>query len=150
IAFDNALFGHTIVAKLDEFSWFPKHFKQDESFVADGTKADVRWAQIVVLKEVYLPHELFEQIQDPEAAKVAGWNLENCREAINRASPIQIRDRLNVGGTLETWYQNALRELTIGASYMAGASVIVVYHLLAREVNGKVSHYQFAGPGLKA
>src|SRR6185295_7780440 len=55
IAFDNALFGHTIVAKLDEFSWFPKHFKQDESFVADGTKADVRWAQIVVLKEVYLP-----------------------------------------------------------------------------------------------
>src|ERR1051326_1388089 len=40
IAFDNALFGHTICAWLDEYSWFPKHFKQDESFVADGTKAD--------------------------------------------------------------------------------------------------------------
>jgi len=146
IAFDNALFGHTIVAWLDEFSWFPKHFKQDESFVADGTKANVEWAQIVVLKEVYLPHELFEQIKDPESAKVAGFHLENCREAINRASPIQIRDRLNVGGTLETWYQNALRELTIGASYMAGASVIVVYSLLAREVTGKVSHYRVAGP----
>jgi len=146
IAFDNALFGHTIVAWLDEFSWFPKHFKQDESFVADGTKANVEWAQIVVLKEVYLPHELFEQIKDPEAAKVAGFRLENCREAINRASPVQIRDRLNVGGTLETWYQNALRELTIGASYMAGASVIVVYSLLAREVTGKVSHYRVAGP----
>lgn len=146
IAFDNALFGHTIVAELDEFSWFPKHFKQDESFVADGTKADPRWAQIIVLKEVYLPHELFISIRDREAAETAGWKLDNCREAINRASPVQIRDRLNVGGTLETWYQNALRELTIGASYMAGSSVIVVYTLLAREVTGKVSHYRMAGP----
>jgi hypothetical protein len=150
IAFDNALFGHTICSWLDEFSWFPKHFKQDESFVADGTKADVRWAQIVVLKEVYLPHELFDQIKDdPETAAIAGWNLTNCRDAINRASPIQIRDRLNVGGTLETWYQNALRELTIGASYMAGASVVVVYSLLAREVSGKVSHYRVAGPEMQ-
>ena len=147
IAFDNALFGHTIPAWLDEFSWFPKHFKQDESFVADGTKSDPRWAQIVVLKEVYLPHELFAQISpDPEAAKDAGWELNETRESINRASPIQIRDRLNVGGTLETWYQNALRELTIGASYMAGNSVVVVYSLLAREVTGKVSHYRLAGP----
>lgn len=149
IAFDNALFGHTIVSWLDEFSWFPKHFKQDESFVADGTKSDPRWAQIVVLKEIYLPHELFAQISpNPEAAKDAGWDLNETRGAINRASPIQIRDRLNVGGTLETWYQNALRELTIGASYMAGNSVIVVYTLLAREVTGKVSHYRLAGPEL--
>lgn len=146
IAFDNAIFGHTIVSRLDEFTWFPKHFKQEESFVADGTKADPRWAQIVVLKEVYLPHELFALIQEKDAAEVAGWNLENTREAINKASPIQIRDRLNVGGTLETWYQNAIRELTIGASYMAGASVVVVYTLLAREVTGKVSHYRLAGP----
>lgn len=110
IAFDNALFGHTIPAWLDEFSWFPKHFKQDESFVADGTKSDPRWAQIVVLKEVFLPHELFAHISsDKEAAKDAGWDLDETRGAINRASPVQIRDRLNVGGTLETWYQNALR-----------------------------------------
>ena len=149
IAFDNALFGHTIVAWLDEFSWFPKHFKQDESFVADGTKSDTRWAQIVCLKEIYLPHELFDCIRDKEAAEEAGFNIPNTRDAINRASPIQIRDRLNVGGTLETWYQNALRELTIGASYMAGASVIVVYTLLAREVSGKVSHYRMAGPEMQ-
>jgi hypothetical protein len=146
IAFDNSIFGHTITAWLDEYCWFPRHFKQDESFCADGTKSDTQWAQIVVLKEVFLPHELFAQIEDAEAAKDAGYDLENAREAINTASPAQIRDRLNVGGTLETWYQNALRELTIGASYMAGASVIVVYSLLAREVTGKVSHYRFAGP----
>lgn len=146
IAFNDAIFGHTIVAWLDEFSWFPKNFQQEESFAADGTKSDPRWAQILVLKETYLPHEMFRYIEDPEAAKISGFNLENTITAINRASPVQIRDRLNVGGTLETWYQNALRELTIGASYMAGNSVIVVYSLLAREVTGKVSHYRLAGP----
>ncbi len=148
IAFTNAMFGSAIVARLDEFTWFPKHFGQDEAFAADGTKSDTRWAQLVVLKEVYLPHELFRMIKDRSAAEDAGWNLKNTTEAINTASPQQIRDRLNIGGTLETWYQNAVRELTIGASYMAGASVIVVYTLLAREVTGKVSHYRFAGPEL--
>lgn len=150
IAFENAMFGYSIVAWLDEYCWFPRHFKQDESFVADGTKSEPQWAQVVVLKEVFLPHELFALIkEDPEEAKNAGWNLEETRQAINKASPNQIRDRLNVGGTLEAWYQNAIRELTIGASYMAGASVVVVYSLLAREVSGKVSHYRLAGPEMK-
>lgn len=146
IAFNDAIFGHSIVAWLDEFSWFPKNFQQEESFAADGTKSDPRWAQILVLKETYLPHEMFQYITDKEAAEISGFNIPNTITAINRASPQQIRDRLNVGGTLETWYQNALRELTIGASYMAGNSVIVVYTLLAREVTGKVSHYRLAGP----
>jgi hypothetical protein len=83
-----------------------------------------------------------------ELGDEAGFDTENTVEAINTATPMQIRDRLNVGGTLETWYQNALRELTIGASYMAGNSVVVVYNLYVREVTGKVSHYRMAGPGL--
>ncbi len=147
-AFNNALFGHTVLAWLDEYTWFPKHFQQEESFVNDGTKQLPEWAQVVVLKEVFMPHELFAHIEDKEAAETAGWNVKATIEQINKASPTQIRDRLNVGGTLETWYQNAIRELTIGASYMAGANVIVVYSLLAAEVNGKVSHYRLAGAEL--
>lgn len=148
IAFNNSLFGYTIVGWLDKYTYMGKAFEQEDSFAADGTKSEPKLAQILVLKETYLPHELFEQIRDKEAALDAGFDLENAREAINTASPMQVRDRLNVGGTLETWYQNALRELTIGASYMAGNSVIVVYSLLAREVTGKVSHYRLAGPGM--
>lgn len=148
IAFNNSLFGYTIVGWLDKYTYMGRAFEQEDSFAADGTKSEPKLAQILVLKETYLPHELFEQIRDKEAALDAGFDLENSREAINTASPMQVRDRLNVGGTLETWYQNALRELTIGASYMAGNSVIVVYSLLAREVTGKVSHYRLAGPGM--
>jgi hypothetical protein len=68
--------------------------------------------------------------------------------SINSASPAQFRDLINIGGTIETWYQNAIRELTVGVSYMAGASVVTVYTLLVREVTGKVSHYRMAGPEL--
>lgn len=148
IAFDNSLFGHTVVAWLDEFSWFPTHFKQDENFMTDGCKQTVSFAQVVVLKETYLPHELFEKIKDSDTAETLGWNVKATRDQINQASPAQIRDRLNVGGTMETWYQNAQRELVLGTSYMAGASVIVVYSLLVREVTGKISHYRLAGTEL--
>jgi len=141
----NSLFGHAVVAWLDEFTWMPCSFKQDESFVSDGTRQEVSKAQVILLKEQLLPHELFDLIKDPEAAKTAGWNLAAVRKSINNASPSQLRDTLNVGGTLETWYQNAWREMTVGASYMAGASVVVVYNLLVREVTGKVSHYRLGG-----
>jgi hypothetical protein len=145
IAFDNALFGHTVGAWLDELSWFPTHFKQDENFLSDGALQLVSSAQVVVLKETYLPHELFAYIKDRSAAETVGWNVENTIEQINKASPQQLRDQLGSGGTTESWYQNAARELTLGTSYMSGASVVVVYTLLAREVTGKVSHYRLAG-----
>src|SRR6185503_15705534 len=35
IAFNNALFGYSTVAWLDEFTWFPNHFKFDEAFAPD-------------------------------------------------------------------------------------------------------------------
>lgn len=150
LAFNNAIFGYSVTAWLDKWTWFPRMFEQECAFAADGTKSDPTFAQILVLKEELLPHELFLQLKAAReiGEEAAGFDVKNAVEAINTATPMQIRDRLNVGGTLETWWQNALRELTIGASYMAGNSVIVVYNLYAREVTGKVSHYRLAGPGL--
>lgn len=147
IAFDNALFGHSVVAWLDELSWFPKAFHQDESFLPDGASQSVYSGQIIALKEVYLPHELFAQIKDREAAEMVGWKIQKTIDAINKASPAQLREQLGSATNAETWYQNAIRDLTLGSSYMAGASVITVYSLLAREVDGKVSHYRLAGEG---
>lgn len=148
IALEDSMFGSNVVARLDEFSWFPKSFKQDETFLSDGTKQISDNAQVVVLKETLLPHELFEQIEDREAAEKVGWDLGKTIKCINAASPTQLRDNLTSGGGLDIWYQNAHRELTLGTSYTAGASVIVVYNLLAREVTGEVSHYKLAGPGM--
>jgi hypothetical protein len=145
IAFDDSLFGGTVVAWLDEYSFMPKHFRTDEWFLADGTKQNVAFAQVAVLRENLLPHEFFQMIEDPEAAKTVGWKLQACRELINKAVPKQVAERLDYGGTLEHWYQNAQRELTVGCSYMAGANVCVLYSLLVREVTGKISHYRLGG-----
>lgn len=145
ISLDNALFGYTLAACLDQFSWFPSHFSFEELYIPDGTKQSASKAQVAVLKEVYLPHELFAYVEDSEAAEAVGWNVQPTIEAINKASPAQLRDQLTNSSTQELWYQNAQRELTVGSSYMAGASVINVYTLLVREVTGKVSHYRLAG-----
>lgn len=147
IALDNAMFGHTAGAWLDEFSWMPTHFAQDESFFPDGTKQSSEKAQVGVLLEVYLPHELFDHIKDRDAAKTVGWDIQATIEAINKASPAQLREQLMGSSTMEMWYQNAQRELSVGSSYTAGASVVKVYSLLVREVTGKVSHYRLVGDG---
>lgn len=149
IAFDDSLFGNTVLSWLDEYNFMPQHFRTDEFFLADGTKQNVCFAQVTVLRENLLPHELFAMIEDADAAKTVGWKLEACREAINKATPKQLTDRLNVGGSLEAWHQNANRELSVGASYMAGATVVSIYSLLVREVTGKVSHYRFVGDEFK-
>jgi hypothetical protein len=148
IAMNNSLFGHSIVACLDEYRWMPKHFNHDESFITDGVKQTVGSAQVIVLREVYLPHELYEYIREPEIAKGAGWEVPNTIAAINNACPSQIKEMLSVGGTTETWYQNAERELNVGTSYQGGANSIQCYSLFVREVTGKVSHYRLAGTEL--
>jgi hypothetical protein len=149
VALDNALWGGSVLSWLDEFSWFPKHYRHDEFLLPDGTKQSVTLCQIAVLKETYLPHELYGEISDKEAAETTGWHIDNTRELINKASPKSIRDDLLAGGhAAESWYQHAERDLSIGASYMAGASIIPTYSLLVREVTGKVSHYRLGGDDL--
>lgn len=148
IAQENALFGYTTAAWLDEFGWLPTHFKQDEFYVSSGTKQLAATAQLAVLKATMLPHELFASIEDKEAATAVGWNVPNVIQAVNLASPNQLRATIGAGASSDAWHQHLVRELNVGSSYMDGASVIQVYHLLVREVTGKVSHYQLAGTDL--
>lgn len=138
VAQENALFGFTSVSWHDEFSWFPKHFRQDKFFVPRGTKHYASSAQIYVYKEDFLIHELFKFIEDPNAAKVAGWNVENTVEALNSATPDTIRSKA-MG--YERIYADLQRELTIGSSFTNGARMVTVYGVLAVEITGKVSHY---------
>lgn len=148
ICFTNTLFGSAVVAVLNEFSYFPRSFRHEDVFLTDGCKQDPAFAQVVVVRETLMPHELFSEIKDRESAETIGWKIPAAIEAINNASPAQIRESLGTDGNLETWYQNAIRELTVGASYMAGANVISVYNLLVTEVTGKVSMYKLAGEDL--
>jgi hypothetical protein len=140
LAQENALFGWAVLAWLDEFSWMPKFFRQDFAAVPTGTKPIPGKAQVVCLKEVFLLHELFELISDKDAAETRGWNLENTVQIINSAMP---QDRRSQYSAWERVYEDLIRESNLGLSHESGARVVVVWHLLATEIDGQVSHYIF-------
>lgn len=134
---ENALFGFTGVGWLDEFHWFPKFFRQDEFLVPTNTKQHSNSAQLVVFKERFQMHELFALIEDKDAAETAGWKIKATVDAINKACP---EDRRANWSNSERVYEDLIRESNVGMSHEAGARVINVWHLLATEVTGKVSH----------
>lgn len=138
IAQENALFGFAACAWLDEFHWFPKFFRQDMFYVPTGTKQLANTAQIVALRERFLVHELFALIEDREAAQAAGWNIEATVAAINNAMP---ETRKSQQTDWERVFEDLVREANVGISHEQGALVVNVWHLLAQEVEGKVSHY---------
>lgn len=142
VAHEDAIFGYTSVAWLDKYSWRPLHFRQDEFFIPKGTKQKADSAQVVIFKELYLPHELFEKIEDREAAEAAGFDLTATINEINRAMPENWRSRTN---DAYRKYEDMFRELNYAYTYEVGTKVIEVYNVLVREVDGKVSHYRLAG-----
>jgi len=146
VAQENALFGFCAVGWLNRFEWFPKFVRQDEFFVPTGTKQHSDSAQIVVLKERYLIHELFGLISDKDAAQATGWDIKETVTAINNAVP---EDRRAQYSNWERLYEDLIRESNVGISHEQGARIIETWHLLARETSGKVTHYIYTALGFK-
>lgn len=145
LSLENVLFGFAGAAWLDEFSWMPKFYRQDMFFVPTGTKQQSSGAQLVCIREKYLIHELFSLIEDKEAAANAGWNIQNAVDAINKAMP---ENRRSQWFTWERVYEDLIREANVGMSHESGALIVPVWHVLAQEVTGKVSHYIFREQGI--
>lgn len=150
VSMENALFGFTSVAWLDEYSWKPNHFRQDEFFVPDGTKQNVSGVQLWVGKQYLMIHELADFIRDREAAESAGWDIDNTVDAINSAAPRSITS----GGQSSPYtdyrtYEDAIRESSVSLSLLSGSKTIEVYHLFVPEVDGKVTHYVVNGRAKK-
>lgn len=146
LAQEDALFGYSGVGWLNEYVWFPRHFRQDSFFVPNGTKHRAATAQIVVFRDPMQPHELFELIEDLDAAKTAGWDTNATIESINSAMPETVRSKFSDHARI---YEDLIRESCLGVSNIAGASVVELYHLLATEIDGKVTHLILDGRSQK-
>lgn len=138
LAQENALFGFAAVAWQDEFHWMPKFFRQDHFFIPSGTKQSPKGTQVAVLLEPLLLHELFELIEDKKAAETRGWDVKETVLALNEATPLNRRSQQT---GWERIHEDMIRESNLGLSYEAGPRSVVVWHLLATEIDGKVSHY---------
>lgn len=140
LAMENALFGFCALARLDEFSWFPKFFRQDNFYIPTGTKQAPNGAQIVFLRETFLVHELFSLIEDKDAAETRGWNVPAVVKRLNDAIP---EPRRSVDRNWERVYEDLRRESTLGTAFEGQPLTVTVIHCLATEIDGKVSHYIF-------
>lgn len=138
LAQENALFGFAAVAWLDEFHWMPKFFRQDHFYLPSGTKQSPSATQVTALREVFLLHELFELIEDKKSAEARGWDVEQVVTALNEATPLNRRSQQT---SWERIHEDMIRESNLGLSFEAGPRAVVVWHLFATEIDGKVSHY---------
>jgi hypothetical protein len=150
VAQENAIFGFTSAAWLDEYSWRPTHFRQDEFFVPDGTRQSVEGLQLWIGKQYLMIHELASFIEDREAAEAAGWNIDDTVAAINAAAPRSVTS----GGHSSPYtdfrtYEDAIRESSVSLSLLSGSKTVELYHVYVPEYDGKVSHYIVDGRAKK-
>lgn len=137
LAQENALFGYTVAGWLSEYTWKPKHFRQDQFFIPEGTKQYASSAQIICYKELLLPHELFDLVRDQKAAEDAGWDVVNVLDSINSAMPELVRSKATEVARI---YEDLVRSASVGVSH-TGSKVVQLGHVFAQEVTGKVTHY---------
>lgn len=141
VASENSTFGWAVVTWLDNTSWRPVFFRQDQAFLPDGTKQTVDSSQFAAFMQYLMPHELADFISDFEGAKAAGWEVMNVVESINNAKPPSIPGAGASPYTDYRRYEDAIRESSVSLSLTSGAKQIMLWHVFATEADGKVSHY---------
>jgi len=142
VAQENALFGYTLACIPDDVSWMPRHFRQDEFFVPVGTGQLACEAQLIVMRENCLISEVFQRIDDREAAEAAGWDVEAVVKAINSAKPEAVTDDIQHA---YRGYEDLKRDGGMYLGISGGKTVVRLYHILVAEITGRVSHYILAG-----
>lgn len=141
VAQENALFGFTAAACVDEYCWFPTHFRQDRFFVQPNTKQHSDSAEVVLLLEEWQPHELVAILRDRKTAEDAGWFFEDTVQAVNDAMPISLRSGNSDSTRI---YEDLQREANLAVGFNDGARVVQVYSLYVRESTGKISHWRIS------
>jgi hypothetical protein len=141
VAAEDSTFGWTTVTWFDHTSWKPTHYRQDRAFLPDGTKQSVDSMQFGAFLQYVSPHELLDFIRDKQAAEDAGWDIENTVDAINTARPPTIPSPASAPYTDFRRYEDLIRESGASLTVLNGAKQVMLWHLLAVEIDGKVSYY---------
>lgn len=141
VASEDSVYGWNAAACLDERSWKPHAYRQDNFFVPDGTRNSVDSVQVTMMRRFAQMYELAEQIEDRDAAEAAGWNIANTVESINNARPQGIPGANAAPYTDARRYEDAIRESSVSATLVNGAKEIEIWDCFAVEIDGKVSHY---------
>jgi len=119
----------------DATDWRCKAIMANDLLVPDGTKSNVSDWKVALVRTRMGVDDLFEKIQDEEAAKATGWNVDYVRQRIRAAMPEPYRS-----GVQYDWefFQRQLRSNDI--TFSARSEVVLMCHVFYKEFDGKISH----------
>lgn len=137
---DLVLNGYNTALFPDNYTPFPIFVEQKHGFVDEGAPNDVTDLEVYVWRKSYMIHELYAKIEEEKVATKAGWNVENVKEALTKASPEDIWDKNITTSGQWTAVEQAIRSGSLWTS-MVGAKMVDTYHVFAVELDGKVTHY---------
>lgn len=140
LAQEDMLHGYAYAAWLDNTKWQPKFFRQENAFVPDESPQLAKDLQVFVVKQDYVLHEFIELFTDEAAAEQAGYSIENCVMAANRAD---VRSPTEDASTTQfRRFVDMIAEGTLGLTYTrTGPRVVKTWMLWNREYDGSVSFW---------
>lgn len=133
---ENLLYGYAFAVYFDTAEWRPTFVEADSVLTPDGCGQTTDRIPRVCIKQNFLPVELTDKFDDPEASEAAGWDLKNLAQAINDAKSETITK-----DNEKRKEQDTIRESNANRSYIDGVKVIETYTYLVREAKGGISSY---------
>jgi len=130
--------GIAVFPRLDCWKWEPMGL--DDVVFPRQTQATEEAVDVCAMRRGVLIHKLYGNIKDEAAATSAGWNVEETRKLIVRAT----RTSDDLRGWTGEWarIQRELKNNDLYTSYSQAQEVRVI-HMLVREFDGSYSYYIF-------
>lgn len=140
VAVETVLQGYAYAVFLDNYTWQPTFFRQDECWVPEKSGQHARDLQFFAAKRDFRVDKFVELFRDEAAAKDIGYNIENCLQAASKA--VMQDPREDAATTQFRKFADMIDEGTIGLSVQGtGERVVKTYMLFNREYDGKVSFW---------
>lgn len=119
----------------DAYKILPRAFACGDLKVPEFTYSDTYYWEVGGVQSVYYPPELYAFIEDEDAAKAMGWDVEYTKTVIKNA--MDIRQTAGIQYEWET-YQTELKNNTL--AYYDNSKICRLVHVLWKEFDGRITH----------
>lgn len=141
-------FGRGFLTWPNQWGWHFQHAPYAKVFVPDTTRASLGKVELLIVREKYELHTLWNKIKDRKSATDAGWNVTATAEAIRLAMPEQ---RTNMSGDVLSYdyIQQRMKDRDLVESQSGSKQPTVqVAHVLVKEFDGTVTHMIVVEPAV--